>query len=155
MVYNRQQKLMKRIMFFLMTLTMGISAISAQTAPPTLNDCQSNTQIAVAEYVEPDSNNISYLESLIDASFPTEQHWQDYVTLTKKEPNQLAASLLAILLGNIGIHHFYTGQTVRGVIDILFCWTGVPAVIGLIEGIVWLCDDEAEWAERVAEWNSK
>lgn len=72
-----------------------------------------------------------------------------------KDPNKIAAGVLSILLGDIGIGHFYTGQTLRGVLDIVFCWTGIPAIIGLVEGIIWLCEDDDAWAERVAKWNEK
>lgn len=71
-----------------------------------------------------------------------------------KNPNKTAASLLAILLGSFGIQHFYTGQILRGILDILFCWTYVPSIIGLVEGIIWLTEDDNAWQERVGKWNS-
>ena len=56
-------------------------------------------------------------------------------------PNQkskLAAGLLGILLGALGIHNFYLGYTGKGVAQILLtvfvCGTG--AIWGLIEGIM-------------------
>jgi TM2 domain-containing membrane protein YozV len=52
--------------------------------------------------------------------------------------NKIAAGVLAILLGGIGIHKFYLGQTGRGILYLLFFWTGIPALIGLIEGIIYL-----------------
>ncbi len=58
--------------------------------------------------------------------------------------NKIAAGVLAILLGGIGIHKFYLGQNGRGVLYLLFFWTGIPAIIGLIEGIIYLTmSDEA------------
>jgi TM2 domain-containing membrane protein YozV len=47
------------------------------------------------------------------------------------------------------VGHFYTGQTLRGVLDVIFFWTAIPAIIGIVEGIIWLTDTEAEWAARV------
>lgn len=70
-----------------------------------------------------------------------------------RDPDRVAAGVLNILLGDIGVGHFYTGQIMRGVLDVLFCWTGIPGLIGIIEGIIWLCDDDDAWAERVAKWN--
>lgn len=55
--------------------------------------------------------------------------------------NKLVYCLLAILLGSIGAHKFYAKKIVLGVIYLLFCWTGIPAIIGLIEGIIALCKD--------------
>lgn len=70
-----------------------------------------------------------------------------------RQPDRIAASLLAILLGGFGIQHFYTGQIIRGILDIIFCWTYVPSIIGLVEGIVWLCEGDEAWQERVNKWN--
>lgn len=57
---------------------------------------------------------------------------------------KLAAALLAILLGGIGIHKFYLGQTGMGIVYLLFCWTGIPLLIGIVEGIILLSmSDEA------------
>lgn len=60
--------------------------------------------------------------------------------------DRITAAVLAILLGAFGVQHFYLGQTVRGILDILFCWTGIPELIGLIEGIIWLLQDDATFA---------
>lgn len=50
--------------------------------------------------------------------------------------NKLAAGLLGIFLGGLGIHKFYLGQTWMGILYLVFCWTGIPAIIRLIEGIL-------------------
>ncbi len=52
--------------------------------------------------------------------------------------NKTTAGLLGIFLGGIGIHRFYLGQGLAGVIHILFCWTFIPAFVGLIDGIILL-----------------
>ena len=48
------------------------------------------------------------------------------------------AAIFAIFLGNLGAHKFYLGQAGLGILYLLFCWTFIPAVVGLIEGIVYL-----------------
>ena len=60
-------------------------------------------------------------------------------------PDRVTASLLAIVLGDLGIHHFYMGETLLGVLDILFCWTGIPGIVGLVNGIIWLCSTDEEF----------
>ena len=56
----------------------------------------------------------------------------------KKLVNKVAYGILAILLGGIGIHKFYAGKTLWGIIYILLCWTGIPSILALVEGIIGL-----------------
>ena len=56
--------------------------------------------------------------------------------------NKYVAGILAILLGDLGIHKFYLGKIGWGIVYLLFCWTGIPAIVGLIEGIIYLCADD-------------
>ncbi|ORT99821.1 putative membrane protein [Anaerovibrio sp. JC8] len=56
----------------------------------------------------------------------------------KKLVNKIAYGILAILLGGFGIHKFYSGKTMWGIIYILLCWTGIPAILALVEGIIGL-----------------
>lgn len=53
-------------------------------------------------------------------------------------PSKVTAGLLGILLGGIGAHKFYLGRIGQGFIYLIFFWTGIPAIIGLIEGIAYL-----------------
>lgn len=57
--------------------------------------------------------------------------------------NQYVAALLAIFLGGLGLHRFYLGNILIGILYLLFCWTGVPAVLGFIEGIYFACIQES------------
>ena len=52
------------------------------------------------------------------------------------DKDKVAAGVLALLLGGLGIHCFYLGQPVRGIVYILFCWTFIPAVVSIIEAIL-------------------
>ncbi|MCX6785914.1 MAG: TM2 domain-containing protein [Candidatus Komeilibacteria bacterium] len=42
---------------------------------------------------------------------------------------------LALLLGGLGIHKFYLGRPGQGILYLIFCWTFVPAIVSLIEGV--------------------
>ena len=53
--------------------------------------------------------------------------------------NKLTYCLLAFFLGGIGIHKFYGGKTGTGILFLLFCWTGIPAIIALIDLIIGIC----------------
>jgi TM2 domain-containing membrane protein YozV len=56
--------------------------------------------------------------------------------------NKTTAGLLALFLGGIGMHKFYLGQWVRGIVYLLFCWTFVPAIIGFVEAIFLFASSE-------------
>lgn len=56
--------------------------------------------------------------------------------------SRLAAALLAIILGGLGAHKFYLGRPGVGLLYLLFCWTFVPSLIGLVEGLMLLSMNE-------------
>ena len=62
--------------------------------------------------------------------------------------SKLAAGLIAILLGGLGIHKFYLGQPGMGVVYLLFCWTFIPAIIGFIEGLIYLTMDQQKFLRQ-------
>lgn len=78
--------------------------------------------------------------AITDLSFPTELAASDFQSEKLDRENRVIASVLAIVLGDFGIHHFYTGDIHHGILHAIFFWTGIPAVIGIIEGIMWLTD---------------
>jgi len=63
--------------------------------------------------------------------------------------NKTVAALLAIFLGGFGIHKFYVGRPVLGVIYLVFFWTFIPAIVGFFEGIWYLTMDDGKFQERL------
>jgi TM2 domain-containing membrane protein YozV len=47
--------------------------------------------------------------------------------------DEVVGVLLALFLGCFGVHHFYVGRVGLGILYLCFCWTGIPAILGLIE----------------------
>ncbi|WP_326908457.1 TM2 domain-containing protein [Sedimentibacter sp. MB31-C6] len=70
---------------------------------------------------------------------------QSYFNPNVKSKSKVTAGVLAILLGGLGVHKFYLGKIGLGILYILFCWTYVPALIGLIEGIIYLTSSEEKF----------
>lgn len=65
---------------------------------------------------------------------------------SSSQKSKLAAGLLGIFLGGLGIHNFYLGNTVKVVIQLLIGTLGwfvmlgwVSNIWGIIEGIIILC----------------
>lgn len=48
------------------------------------------------------------------------------------------AALLAFFLGGLGIHRFYLGQNVMGILYLVFCWTFIPALIAFFDFFVFI-----------------
>ena len=45
--------------------------------------------------------------------------------------NKVILLLLMFFLGSFGIHYFYEGKNLKGILSILFSWTFIPAIISL------------------------
>lgn len=65
------------------------------------------------------------------------------------DKDRVTAILLALFLGWIGIHKFYLGKTVLGIVYVIFFWTGIPSLIAWIEAITYLLKSDEAW---VAEY---
>ena len=57
---------------------------------------------------------------------------------SKKIKSRMIAVILAILLGGLGIHKFYIGRHGWGFIYLILFWTGIPLIVGIVEGIIYL-----------------
>jgi len=74
------------------------------------------------------------------------------------EKSKIAAGLLGIFLGWLGIHKFYLGYNKEGLIMLLVCVIGglitygvvawIVGLIGLIEGIIYLTKSDQEFATQ-------
>lgn len=53
-----------------------------------------------------------------------------------KQVNKVIYIVLALFLGHFGLHQFYAGKNGLGILFLIFCWTGIPGVIGIIQGIL-------------------
>ncbi len=65
--------------------------------------------------------------------------------------SRTTAAWLAILVGGLGAHHFYLGNTIRGLIYLAFCWTGISAIVGFIEGISYFSKNDRQFANMIGQ----
>ena len=66
----------------------------------------------------------------------------------RNKKDKVTAGILGILLGGFGAHKFYLGKKIKGIIYLLTCWTGIPVIIGLIEGIKYLLMSPEDFDDR-------
>ncbi len=59
--------------------------------------------------------------------------------------NKSTATILAILLGALGAHKFYLNKPRLGVFYLVFVWTFIPAIIGLIEGLTYAFSSDEDF----------
>ena len=95
----------------------------------------------------------------VDFSNDGDQAKEVYLAIssaTASGKSKIAAGLLAIFLGGLGIHKFYLGYTVPGVILLLITCFGwlllfipniVIAIIVLTEGIIYLTKSDEEFEQ--------
>ena len=67
-----------------------------------------------------------------------------------KEKRKNEAGLLAIVLGGLGVHKFYLGKYGKGLLYAAFCWTLIPAVLSLAEGIHYLTETQEQFEAELA-----
>ena len=60
----------------------------------------------------------------------------DNTTKASKEKNKVLAGCLSLFLGGYGIHKFYLKRNVLGALYLLFFWTCIPSVLGIIDALI-------------------
>ncbi len=58
---------------------------------------------------------------------------------------KMVAGILAILLGFLGAHRFYLGDTTGGIIRIALNLVCASGIIGIIEGIIYLTKSDEDF----------
>ena len=62
--------------------------------------------------------------------------------------SRMVAAALALILGGFGLHKFYLGKALMGILYFVLCWTGIPSIIAWIEGISYLITSDEDWARK-------
>lgn len=98
-------------------------------------------RLMVAQNVQPQQPQQPQPQVIIQQAGP-QQVYMTGINPAWPIKNKIVAGLLGIFLGGIGIHKFYMGKIGMGILYLVFCWTGIPAIIGFIEGIIYLCSND-------------
>lgn len=63
--------------------------------------------------------------------------------------SRITAAILALFLGGFGAHKFYMGKVGLGILYMFLFWTFIPAIVALVEGIIYLTESDAKFAKRI------
>ncbi|AEM21267.1 TM2 domain containing protein [Brachyspira intermedia PWS/A] len=63
----------------------------------------------------------------------------------RKRIKAIICSALSLIFGGIGIQKFYLGQTKRGILYVLFFWTGIPYLLCVVDLIRFIFMTEKEF----------
>lgn len=67
--------------------------------------------------------------------------------------NKTTAGILAIFLWAFGAHKFYLWEKGVGVLYLIFCWTNIPRIVGVVEGIMLLKMPESDFNQKYNSGN--
>ena len=101
-------------------ITIGLIAIAAFLIKKSVDDGK-KSEIEINQMIQ---------------GLPQEKQMVFLMQYNAAKKNPTIAILLALFLGGIGIHKFYLGQPLAGILYLLFCWTGIPAIIAFFEALV-------------------
>ncbi len=83
---------------------------------------------------------------LLTANMTEQQRVWFFAEYESARKDEVVGVLLAVFLGCFGIHQFYLHRNGLGTLYLIFSWTGIPAILGLIDCFF--------MPRRVAEYNA-
>ncbi|WP_445667432.1 NINE protein [Paenibacillus sp. FSL H8-0034] len=132
---------------------------SSNTFVQTTTTTNSNSTMDAKEILEtvsaalnmnnPNMNNINNMNS---NNMNNMNNMNNNIYVSNK--SKTTAGIFAILLGGLGLHHFYLDNIGLGIVYLLFCWTGIPSIIGLVEGIVYLTSSDQSFNRKYGKLKS-
>ena len=72
-------------------------------------------------------------ETLLQLGMTAGEQREFLAQMASVRKSRVCAAWLAALLGGLGAHHFYLEQPERAWRYVLFCWTGIPTLLGIWE----------------------
>jgi TM2 domain-containing membrane protein YozV len=62
--------------------------------------------------------------------------------------NKGTAVVLTLFFGGFGIHQFYLGKSLKGLLYLLFFWTLIPAILAVIDFFILAFMDENKFNKK-------
>jgi len=62
--------------------------------------------------------------------------------------NQTVSVGLSLVFGGLGAHKFYLDKPGAGLLYLMFFWTGIPSILGIIDGVRYIRMDDEEFHRR-------
>ena len=79
---------------------------------------------------------------------PTQYQNNSYAYQPLPAKSKVAAGVLFLLLGDLGIGNFYMGRIGLGIVDLILCWTTIPGIVNFIRGIIVLCSSDESFCQK-------
>jgi TM2 domain-containing membrane protein YozV len=73
------------------------------------------------------------IDPIYTANMNDQQRAWFHAEYQRARKDEVIGVLFALFLGCFGVHHFYLRRDGLGVLYLLFCWTGITAILGFIE----------------------
>ncbi len=123
----------------------------------TYQSSNGGTQVIQNIYVNNSGSGKTTIGSVLDDAINSASHKVEQVVGTAAEGvsgsaqvsrSRLVAALLAILLGCIGLQFFYLKKVGLGILCVIFATSGIPALIGVLHGILLLKMSDAQFQAK-------
>lgn len=79
---------------------------------------------------------MQFPDSIYTVNMTDRQRALFYTEYERVRKDEVICVLFAILLGCFGVHHFYLRRNGLGILYLLLCWTGISAILGLIDAFL-------------------
>ena len=73
------------------------------------------------------------IDPIYTANMNDQQRAWFHAEYERARKDEVVGVLLAVFLGGLGFHHFYLRRDGLGILYLVFCWTGIPMILGWIE----------------------
>jgi TM2 domain-containing membrane protein YozV len=73
------------------------------------------------------------IETFYTANMNDQQRGWFHAEYERAHKDEVVGVLFALFLGCFGVHHFYLRRDGLGIVYFLFFWTGITAILGVIE----------------------